>query len=226
MSLDLQILKYFNDLASSNPFWFHLFNFLGNTELVRGAPVFACLIYVSLSNSSVRIKSEILLGLVGATIGLVISLICQSELHSHLRPVFDRSLDINNPLEWTSAHWGNRLYSLPSDTACIFFSLSTIIFIQRRKLGIICFLWNLLTVGICRIALGIHYPSDILAALLLSLVIVSAFTYWRLMQKWISSLIVKYDPRFNIFNILFVLFCAEAYALFPGFQVIYSFLLK
>lgn len=226
MNLDLQILKYFNDLASSSTYWYHLFNSLGNIELIRGVPVFACLIYVAFSNFSAKTKSEVLLGLVGATICLVISLLCQTVFHSHLRPVFDPSLNINNVLKWDKTHWGNRLYSLPSDTATIFFCISTIVFLQNKKLGIACFFWNGVTIGISRVALGIHYPSDILAAFILSLVLISIITRIKPLQRWIGAMLIKYDPHFNLYNILVVLFCAEAYSLFPGFQIIYNFLLK
>ena len=80
MNLDSQILQYFNGLACKNEFWFNFFNICGNIEIIRGAPVFACLIFVSISNFSISAKSMILSGLVGACTCLVsryiVKLIC------------------------------------------------------------------------------------------------------------------------------------------------------
>jgi len=220
MNLDSQILHYFNDLACKNEFWFNVFNSVGNIELIRGAPIFACLIYVSVSNFSANIKSKILLGLFGTSVSLIISLYCQSHLHFHIRPVFDRSLNICNVLEWKRADWGHRLYSFPSDTATIFFALSAIVFFQNKKLGLLCILWNILTVGLSRVAFGIHYPSDIIAGFVLSFTFVWAFSHFKIAQEKIESLLIKYDPKFHLFNISLVLFCVEAYSLFPGVQKI------
>ncbi len=226
MNLDSQLLHYFNDLACRNAFWFNLLNACGNMELLRGGPVFACLIYVSLSNQSANIKSKIVLGLLGTCTCLVISLYCQSHLHTHLRPIFDKALNMCNLLQWHKSDWGNRLYSFPSDTATFFFALSAIIYFQNKKLGIICILWVILTVGISRVTFGIHYPSDILAGFVLGFTCVWAFSHIKIAQQKIEGFLIKYDPKFNLFNISVVIFCAEAYSLFPSLQRILHLLVR
>ena len=153
-----------------------------------------------------------------------ISLYCQTHLHIHLRPIFDGSINVCNLLKWDKSDWGNRLYSFPSDTATIYFALSSIIFLQNRTLGLFCFIWTVFTMGLSRIALGIHYPSDIAGGLILSFTVIRAFSRIKIIQKKIESLLIKYDPKFHWFNILLVLFCAEAYSLFPSVQKIISFI--
>jgi len=225
MNLDSQILQYFNSLACKNEFWFNLFNVCGNIEIIRAGPVFACFIYVSFSNFSVNAKSKILLGLFGACICLIISVYCQSHWHLHLRPVFDGSLNICNLLKWDKSNWGNRLYSFPSDTATIYFAMSSIIFLQNRKLGLFSFLWIAFSVGMSRVALGIHYPSDIVGGLILGFTVIFAFSQIKIAKKKIEGLLIKYDPKFNLFNILIVVFCAEAYSLFPSILKILGFVM-
>jgi len=223
MNIDLTILETLNSFVADKGFWFHVLSALGNNPLLRGAPVFASLVLVSISEPSTRVKSQILLGLFGTTLALVVSVWCQTHLHLHLRPVFDDRLNIMDVEEWTISknQWGKRLYSLPSDTATAYFSIGTIVFLQRKVLGLFCFSWIFLTVGIGRVALGIHYPSDILAGFFLGFSLPYFFTNLKMPQTFLIRLMQRYDVNNHIYMTLICLFSAEAYSLFPGLQGVY-----
>lgn len=60
--------------------------------------------------------------------------------------------------------------SFPSDHATLAFSLAFSVLFVSRKLGIFLFVLALLT-GISRVYVGVHYPGDILGALLLAFAI-------------------------------------------------------
>src|SRR4030043_631673 len=64
----------------------------------------------------------------------------------------------------------NRDYqSFPSGHATIFFALATAIFFFNRKWGIISFVVAIL-VGISRIFVGVHWPSDVLVGALIGII--------------------------------------------------------
>jgi len=183
---------------------------------------------VSFSESTPRIKSQILLGLLGTFLAVVVSVWCQRHLHVHLRPVFDGSLDIKDVEGWASHKntWGQRLYSLPSDTATAYFAIGALVYQQRKLLGLLCFFWIFLTVGVGRVVLGLHYPSDILAGFFLGFSLVYLFTNLKAAQALLMRLMQRYDASNRIYMTFICLFSAEAYSLFPGLQEIYFSLLK
>jgi membrane-associated phospholipid phosphatase len=223
MNIDLTVLETLNGFVADKGFWFHVVSALGNNPLLRGAPVLASLVMVSFSEPSTRVKSKILLGLFGTSLALAVSLWCQSHLHVHLRPVFDESLNIKDVGGFgiNKTTWSARLYSLPSDTATAYFAIGTIVFLQRKVLGLFCFLWILLTIGICRVALGIHYPSDILVGFFLGFSLAYLFTNLKMAQTFLIRLMQRYDVSNYIYMTLICLFSAEAYSLFPGLQELY-----
>ena len=218
MTIDLQILKTLNGFIADKGFWYHIINAVGNNPLIRGAPILGCLAIVALSRPSSLNKSKIILGFIGTFTALIISVYCQSHLHIHLRPIFDKAVSISPLFDLPQNIWGTRIYSLPSDTATAFFGISSIIYIQNKKLGLFCFFCNIFAIGICRVALGLHYPSDILTGIILGVTLVFTFTNIKIAQNKIQYLILNYDTSGHIFNILILLFCAETYTLFPGFQ--------
>ena len=64
----------------------------------------------------------------------------------------------------------DSLESFPSGHAIFFFAISTVIYNFDKKLGIIFFTASIL-MGIARIFVGVHFPSDILAGAILGILI-------------------------------------------------------
>ena len=133
--------------------------------MARGLPIFGTLTYLWFSSASIETKCRILVGMLATCFALAISLLCQHVLALHVRPIFDPNIDVANLLRWDISRFGKRVYSFPSDTAVLYFGLASVIFTINKSAGVANYIWCLLTVGLCRVALGVHYPSDILAAI-------------------------------------------------------------
>lgn len=224
--MDLDLLLKLNHLVSGNSIFYHIVNIFGNNPFVRGLPIFSALAYTTLVAINPAKKGKIILELIGVVLAILVAVYCQTNLHIHLRPIFDTNIPINDVTGWIShkAEMGNRLYSLPSDTATCYFALSAIIFLENKRLGIFCFIWNIFTVGLCRIALGIHYPSDIFFGMILGITFVYILSKFSFANKNISYFFNKYDKQnFLYVNVVFI-FSMEAYNLFVGLQSIYNFI--
>ena len=228
MNIDQTLLSSLNALVADKGAWFHIFSALGNNPFIRGLPIFASLAIVLSASQSPAAKSRIFLGLCGVFLALVVSVWCQTNVHLHLRPIFDSNVHIKDVLNWRALRpsFGERIYSFPSDTAACYFAISTIIFLQNRRLGLLCYGWNVLTVGLCRVAMGSHYPSDIAGGLLLGAVCVYGPGRIPLLQRHVAAVLEKYRWSDTAYNIFILIFAAEAYSLFPGVQEIYFFLVR
>jgi undecaprenyl-diphosphatase len=139
----------------------------------------------------------------------------QHHLNIHTRPFLDQTLPIKIYDRTQTENW-DRLGSFPSDTATLYFSLVTIIFLERPLLGTIALLWSLVTVGLVRVALGWHYPSDIVGALVLGpgcVYLISKIKYLELLSK---RFLCIFRARTYIIHSMFVIFVADSYSSFAG----------
>ena len=100
MNLDLYLLQKLNGLVALKGPWYFISNALGENPLIRGVPIFMCLLYVWFSKKDIQHKSKIILGIFGVCIAVLISVYCQSHLNFHLRPILDSSINIANPDEF------------------------------------------------------------------------------------------------------------------------------
>jgi undecaprenyl-diphosphatase len=222
--MDLSVLFFLNKIAASGGIAGTLIGMFAENPLLRGGPIFFCICYFWFSTNDVNVKVRIIIGCLACILGVLISVFCQSHGPIHIRPVFDNRLGIANILKWSRDSTDKRIYSFPSDTATLYFALVTIVFLENRKMGLLSFLWALLTVGVCRVAVGVHYPSDILAGMIVGGTLVLILSNIRGLKKWLSNNVLKYDPGQQYLNIFFVFFCIEAYSLFPGLtQAFYFF---
>jgi len=74
--------------------------------------------------------------------------------------------------------------SFPSDHAIFFFALATGVYFYNKKLGIILFICAIL-IGLARIFVGVHWPSDIISGAVLG--ILTAFLIQKLYLRFIKK---------------------------------------
>ena len=97
---------------------------------------------------------------------------------------------------------------------------------QTETLPSIALLWSLVAVGLVRVGLGWHYPSDIVGGLVLGSGCVYLITKIKYLGTLIERFIYMFKNRTYIIDSLFVIFVADAYNLFPGLQGIVHMLRK
>jgi membrane-associated phospholipid phosphatase len=223
---DTQILLTLNSLVGKNALFDKLLvAFFGNA-LIRGFPIFFCLIALWFSVDCIKRRSRILVGLLATCIATVLSVWLQFHITPHVRPLIDPALHMNIidpkwPTKW------DRLGSFPSDTATMFFSLVAVIFLENRLAGWLCFLWALPIIGVIRVIVGWHYPSDIIGGLVLGAGGVYLFNKIPYLGTLIERALELFERRRRMYIVhaLLFIFLADAYTLFHGLQGI-KYLLK
>jgi membrane-associated phospholipid phosphatase len=219
--LDLHILLYLNSLLPSGGLWHEIFEDIGNNALIRGFPVFVPLLVLWHSNEKPARRSRMLAGFIAACVATLLSVQLQHHVHTHIRPFLDPAIHLQNvdsTRPWTWDHQD----SFPSDTASLFFSLAMVVFIENKLAGTVAFLWSLISVGVFRVALGWHYPSDIAGALILGPACVVLFERSHWLAGRLVRLLLRYQSRPYIVQAGVFLFLADAYWLFQGLQGLYQ----
>lgn len=224
--IDRDLLLYLNHTAAAHLVLLKLVRFLGDNPMGRGIPVFGTLIYLWFSSRNIETRCRILVGFLAMSAVLAVSLLCQHVLAVHVRPIFDQSIDVTNILQWDIGRFEKRYYSFPSDTAVLYFGLAATIFTINRRVGVANYVWCFITVGLCRVALGVHYPSDIIAGIVISSLAVLLADHVHFLRKAVLGAMKAFDRGDLIANAVFVLFMLEAYSVFPGIQAIFSNVMK
>jgi membrane-associated phospholipid phosphatase len=214
---DTRLLLSLNSVYSTNDVTEKIFDAMCDNPLVRGFPVFFFIAMVWFSTPSDERRGRMLAGLFATFLSVPLSVWLQFHLSVHTRPFLNPALHLNLPDANGIKHWGH-LGSFPSDTATLFFSLSTIIFLENRIAGGVSFLWSLITVGVVRIGLGWHYPSDIAGGMILGPALVYLFTRLPFITSFFERVLRLFEPRLYIIHALLFIYLADAYSLFPGLQ--------
>ena len=172
--MDRDVVIFLNGFLVKN----HL---LGRTDLTFNALIPVTIITgLWFSNRCKASRGRLLVGVCAALAATALSRAIQMSFAIHQRPALTVPLILPSDFSFFS-----RLSSFPSDHATLVFALSAVILFSNKWLGLLSF--ALMTV-ICahRVALGLHYPSDVLAGLILGIAAV-ALSRWIRCPKWIWS---------------------------------------
>jgi undecaprenyl-diphosphatase len=133
---------------------------------------------------------------------------------------------VANLTRWDISKLGKRIYSFPSDTAVLYFGIVYVIFTVNKIAGIVNYIWCFLTVALCRVVMGVHYPSDILAGIFFPALVDFLLSRIDVLRNRMVSAMKAFDHNGLVTNTAFVLFMLEAYSLFPGVQTLFANLMK
>jgi undecaprenyl-diphosphatase len=117
-------------------------------------------------------REFVLSGIIACFLAIAAARILALTLPFRERPLHNPALHLHIPYgvgENALIHWS----SFPSDHAALFFALATSIFFVSLRLGILAFFHAFFVIGLTRVYLGYHYPTDILAGALLGIGIAS-----------------------------------------------------
>ena len=223
--LDTELLLTFNGLLQTHSWLPKTVSGLALNPIARGFAVFVPLVVLWFSPDHIARRGRITLGLAGACFGTLISVLLQKHLHVAVRPLFDPSLHLYQGFHLDPTVW-DRFDSFPSDTATLYFALSTVIFLEWRWAGVLAYIWSFITVGICRVAMGFHYPSDVAGGIILGVGTVYLFSSIPLFTNWTQYQLERSEARKPWIYAALFLFLADAYSQFQGLQGVMHLLIR
>lgn len=145
---------------------------LSTTDLLKGGVVLGVLWWLwfssrpDLRDVRVRLLATLAAGAVAALAGRALA----DSLPFRTRPLHEPLLHFHLPLT-EGRDLLRDFSSFPSDHAMLFTALSVGVLFVSRRAGIFLLVWTFFVVLMPRLYLGLHYPSDLLAGMLIGALI-------------------------------------------------------
>jgi undecaprenyl-diphosphatase len=224
--LDKSIINFFNGHLSHSYEAFYDFHFISGDHLFKGGILMFILFYAWFKDGVGNVgRNRVLLltTLIASMAAMGVSRGLTNFLPFNPRPLFDKSLHY---FDFPVNQFGfDKLSSFPSDHAVLFTALSTGILMVNRRLGIIAMAYTVLFILFPRLYLGYHWPSDIIAGMIVGALITVLFLKSRwithIIEKPSSFLMEKYPELF--YGLLFLL-CYQIADMFDASRQLAGFL--
>jgi len=123
-----------------------------------------------------RERNILLITLISTPVIVLIARLLALNLPFRARPIHDENLNFTLPTGISeNAQVGMTCF--PSDHAVLYFSLAVGILVVSKRLGLVAILYTLIFIGLPRIYVGFHYPTDILGGFLIGGALISISIY-------------------------------------------------
>ncbi|MCA9732627.1 MAG: phosphatase PAP2 family protein [Deferribacteres bacterium] len=170
---DALIINFFNHFSRISWTADYTISFVSENQLIKG--VILILIYwwawFRADKNQTAIHRHIISTFLGCFIAMVLARGLALTLPFRLRPLHDATVHFLLPYGMRPGAlegWS----SFPSDHAVLFYALSTGMFYISKKIGIFAVIYTTLLIGLPRIYLGLHYPTDIFGGAVVGVYIV------------------------------------------------------
>lgn len=173
---DYYIIGFINQFSRHSEIFDKIMVSLADTNLLKGGIIVGIIWSLWFTNKDdhkkVTARQHIVIAFISCFIALFTARIMQLTLPFRLRPIHNPNLDFIIPYN-DSISTLQGMSSFPSDHAVLFFTLAFSIYYIDKKYGILSILHVALLICFPRVYLGFHYPTDILAGLVLGFIFAS-----------------------------------------------------
>ena len=197
---DLPIQKFFAQFVGRSDFFDRTIYAFSEYDTFKGGILFALLWFVwfqkpagETSMAEAARRAKLLVIFWGSVFSVCIARLLQVLLHIHNRP-FISHLDVRFPSIMNEAKF-NEWNSFPSDHAVYFFALAVGLWSLNKRVGLFACVWTVLIVCLPRIYLGVHYPSDLVAGVVLGVLMMRALLLSRRLED-MARWVLKYEQRY------------------------------
>ncbi len=169
------------------------------------------------------VQARLISTLFGCFIAMVLARALAKLLPFRLRPLHEERLDFVIPFSMMPAKlegWS----SFPSDHAVLFYALSAGMFYISKRVGIFALVYTTLFIGLPRIYLGLHYPTDIIGGAFVGIVIALLCQSNYFLDKVSYSVLEFSRTKPEIFYPLFFIITYQIADMFESSRSFFSFL--
>jgi len=207
LEIDKTLIRFVNLLAHQFPKFDHLVYMIAENNLLKGGLVFCFFYFLWWDNSKQKMEENrktLILTIMSAFVAEIITILLSLTLPYRARPFTNSDISFSMPVDlpfW----WDKGINSFPSDHATLFIVFGFGIFKCNRTIGFAGLSYILIGILLPRIYLGLHYPTDILAGMIVGIV-VAYITFKLSLTRKITNWIFEFSEQkpYLFYPLLFI----------------------
>ena len=226
---DRWLISLMEGVAGNSPSIAHVAVSIVNMYLVKGTVLIALLWWIwcrrehataDESEARIRDREIVVTAIASGLVALLAGRLLAHYLPFRIRPMYEpqlRSLyPASLPPELVPRTWS----AFPSDHAMLWGAIAAAIFVASRAAGIYAFLHAAVLIGLPRIYLGLHYPTDVLAGGALGIAIAGALNVAPIRTRVAAPVLAFARYRPGLFYALAFVLSFELATQFDEFRVL------
>jgi membrane-associated phospholipid phosphatase len=172
------------------------------------------------SEARIRDREIVVIAIASGLIALLAGRLLAHYLPFRLRPIYEPQFRPLYP-ESTLPELLPRTWSaFPSDHAMLWCAIAAAIFVASRAAGIYALLHTSVLIGLPRIYLGLHYPTDVLAGAVLGIGIACVLNVRPIRKRVAAPILALARYRSGLFHALAFMLCFELATQFDEFRAL------